>query len=375
VLISSKQRQKKKSSEKQGTYFGGSKSGCEPSPREPTKASLSTAVEVMSEPCRFIPEGQKWEGRKGSKTIQDVDHESDFAASANISSLLFVEEDPWLKDLNEYFTDLCGQTNDVAVEGGNIAQKKSCRVDPMRELPAGGTSKKVCKVEPYYPLGGETLEALDLQLPEHLQCLESSRACGRLLSHNVKTQPLKVQPADPRRYHHARNVKIINEKLAAVAAKNANSSPQLRRTDLSVFLKCALERMPGFPRTMARGKPNSKGFFSAMGSYARQKFASSGTTLRSDRSCISPREAPRTSSLTAGASTSASRDIKFVEFANLSIEEKMRAYCGYFDNLEQEQKMYVCPPAAYFDILMKETSAIPSCKASLPVGSRTISYP
>jgi hypothetical protein len=337
------------------------------SPREQTKASLaslaslSTAAEIASEPCQFIQEGQKWEGRKGSKTIQWQDVEHDGLEWR-------VEEDPWLKDLNEYFTDLCGQTRDVAVEGGDIAAKKSCRVDPMRELPAGGASKKVCTVEPNYPLGSETLEALDLQLPEHLQCLESNRGCVRL-SHNVKTQPLplKIQPADPRRYHHARNVMLINEKLSVVAAKNATSSPQVRRKDLWFFPKCNLKR-------------NSlcKGFFSAMTSYARQKFVSSTTTLRSDRrSWISPSEGPRTSCVTAEASTLASRDVKiqFVEFADMSIEEKMRVYYGYFDRLDQEQKMYVCPPAGYFDILMKETAAIPSCKASLPVGSRATSHP
>jgi hypothetical protein len=320
-------------------------------PREPTMASLSTAAEILSEPCQSIQAGQKWEGRKGSKTIQDVDHDS--ADRGNISGLLLVEEDPWLKDLNEYFTDLFSQTRDVAVEGGDIAPKKGCIVDPVRELPAGGASKKVCFVDPSYPLG-ETLKALDLQLPEHLQCPQSSRGCGRL-SHNVKTQPLKVQPADPRRYHHARNVMVINEKLAAVAAKKATSSPQNRREDLWSHLKCTLKRMPGFSKTMDRNRPNSKGFFSAMSSYARQKLVST-TTLRSDRSWISPSEGPRTSGLTAKASTSASRDvnIKFVEFASLSIEEKMRAYCGYFDSLEQEQKMYVCPPSAYFDILMKQ---------------------
>jgi hypothetical protein len=313
--------------------------------RQRLHCRLRQNFEIMFEPCQFIQEGQKREGRKGSKTIQDVDH-----GSADISGLI-VEEDPWLKELNEYFTaDLCGQLRGIDAEVGDTAPKKGCRVDS-----ALAEEVEVRVVDPSYPLS-ETLEApQDLRLPEHLLCLESSipsgmRRCSpSRLSDNVKTKPLEVQPADPRRYHHARNVMAINEKLSR-ASMNATSSPhvQVRREGLQKYLnlKCALKRMSEFSKTMARKRPNFKGFFSAMSS-------------PSDRSWVSPSKGPRTSCLsTAGAPTSASRDvnrdIKFVEFANLSIEEKMRAYCGYFDSLEQEQKMYVCPPAAYFDILMKE---------------------
>ena len=114
-------------------------------------------------------------------------------------------------------------------------------------------------------------------------------------------------------------------------------------------------------KTGAWKQPNSQGFVSAMCSGARRGFSTSFRSLQS--------------SLTSGAAKTSNSalpqvDIKFVAFEDLSIGEKVRAYRGYYDGLEQEQKMYALPPAAYCDMLMKEYSAIYDCKATVSDSSR-----
>ena len=68
------------------------------------RAAQLTAAEIACEQCQLIEEGQKREGRKpGSTEAMQVDPDCDTVE--NISDL-YLEEDPWLKELSENFNSL-----------------------------------------------------------------------------------------------------------------------------------------------------------------------------------------------------------------------------------------------------------------------------
>ena len=329
--------------------------------RESANAPLSllTAAEIACEQCQLIEEGQKREGRKpGSTEAMQVDPDCD---TVDNNTDLYLEEDPWLKELSENFNSLGRQTRDFSEKGGDFVPKKGRRVDPNYSV-------------------GATLAANDeARLLPDPQCLSRG---WNLPIHNDDKQPLKVQPADPRRYHGnvmamdeqqakenltcTRNAAIRQRELDQASKKlglnkDTTSSPHGRKSLLS-HLKHMAQAVLFKTRTRKLPKSSSVlGKFSAMCSGVRQSFS---TTFRSH----SPSEGPWPRFPTATRSISNSRhanvSLKFVDFESLSVEKKARAYYAYYEGLEKEEKLYACPPAAYVDMLMKESQASHICNQS-----------
>ena len=200
----------------------------------------------------------------------------------------------------------------------------------------------------------------------------------------VETILLWSVTADPRRRYHG-NVMDMDEQQAKVEAairqrelvqaslklgltKNATSSPHGRKS-LSSYLK---HMMAVLFKTGTRKLPKSSsvlGKFSAMCSGARRSFS---TTFRSHSPIEGPWPRFPTATRSISNSPHANVSLKFVDFASLSVEKKARAYYAYHDSLEEEEKLYACPPAAYVDMLTKESQACHICNQSLIVRFRAV---
>ena len=164
-----------------------------------------------------------------------------------------------------------------------------------------------------------------------------------------------------------RQRELVQASLKLGLTKNATSSPHGRKSLLSY-----LKHMAVLFKTGTRKLPKSSsvlGKFSAVCSGVRRSFS---TTFRSHSPIEEPW--PRFSTSTRSISNSPDSNVclKFVDFASLSVEKKARAYYAYYDSLEEEEKLYACPPAAYVDMLMKESQTSHICNQSLLVRCRAV---
>ena len=162
-----------------------------------------------------------------------------------------------------------------------------------------------------------------------------------------------------------RQRELVQASLKLGSTKNATSSPHGRKSLLS-YLKHMLFKT-GTRKLLKSSSVLGK--FSAMCSGVRRSFS---TTFRSHSPIEEPW--PRFPTATRSISNSPHSNVclKFVDFASLSVEKKARAYYAYYDSLEEEEKLYACPPAAYVDMLMKESQTSHICNQSLLVRCRAV---